>query len=132
MNMFRALRLELPASSVEAATGESLYRSQFGILTSVFPVKSTEPIAVLPVVSRAMTHMLPGELSATALAVAVGAGDTKRPVNINDCGWGNRTSSAQPLVVGLPWLGGWFTATPTLPWPSPKPLLSVIAFAPFV
>src|ERR1700722_6885114 len=101
MKMFRALRLELPASSVEAATGESLYRSQFGMLTVVFPVKSTDPIAALPVVSSAITHMLPVELSATALAVAVGAVVRKRPVNINDCGWVMTT-----FAVWLPWLGG--------------------------
>src|SRR5689334_22553510 len=117
MNMFRALRLELPASSVEAATGESLYRSQLGMLTLVFPVKSTDPIAVLPVVSSAITHMLPVELNATALAVAVGAVARKRPVNINDCGWLMITSSAELFALWLPWLGGWFTVTVTFPWP---------------
>src|SRR5438132_12825051 len=109
MNMFRALRLAPPTSSVELASGESLYRSQFGMLTVVLPVKSTEPIAVLPVLSSAITHMLPVELSATALAVAVGAFDRKRPVNINDWGWVTTTSSAELSVVWLPWVGGWFT-----------------------
>src|SRR6516165_1700460 len=97
--MFRALRLELPVSSVERATGESLYRSQFGRLTVVFPVRSTDPIAVLPLVSSAITHMLPAELRATARAMAVGAIERKRPVNINGCGWLIITSSAELFPV---------------------------------
>jgi hypothetical protein len=40
-------------------------------------------MAVLPVVSSAITHILPVELNATALTVAVGALGRKRPVKNN-------------------------------------------------